>query len=115
MPRRCIRAGESALNQEMSIEAPSSEIGLEQGQLDIAIREILAVHGRLHVEVGSLGDRDSLFSAGMNSFANINVMLALEERFGIEFPDSMLRRSTFESVSSIGAAVRELGGQVPLG
>ena len=35
-------------------------------------------------------------------------MLALEGKLGIEFPDRMLRRSVFESISSINAAVAEL-------
>jgi acyl carrier protein len=35
-------------------------------------------------------------------------MLALEEVFQIEFPESMLRKSTFGSVSSIEAALHEL-------
>jgi acyl carrier protein len=35
-------------------------------------------------------------------------MIALEDAFGIEFPDSMLRRSTFSSVEAIRAAVEQL-------
>jgi acyl carrier protein len=36
-------------------------------------------------------------------------MLALEDHFDIEFPDHMLNPSVFESISSIEAAVSELG------
>jgi acyl carrier protein len=35
-------------------------------------------------------------------------MLALEDRFEIEFPESMLRKSTFQSIGSIQEAVAEL-------
>jgi acyl carrier protein len=35
-------------------------------------------------------------------------MLALEGEFNIEFPDHMLKRSVFESISAISAAVGEL-------
>jgi acyl carrier protein len=35
-------------------------------------------------------------------------MLALEDAFDVEFPDSMLKRSVFESVAAIEAAVTEL-------
>jgi acyl carrier protein len=35
-------------------------------------------------------------------------MLALEGNFDVEFPDRMLRRSVFSSVSSIREAVEEL-------
>ena len=35
-------------------------------------------------------------------------MLALEDAFDVEFPDRMLKRSVFESIASISAAVAEL-------
>jgi acyl carrier protein len=44
----------------------------------------------------------------MTSHASVNVMLALEDAFDVEFPDSMLKRSVFESMESIAAAVSEL-------
>ena len=44
----------------------------------------------------------------MSSHASVNVMLALEDAFDIEFPDSMLKRSVFESVAGIDAAIQEL-------
>ena len=44
----------------------------------------------------------------MTSHASVNVMLALEDAFDIEFPDRMLKRSVFESIASIQAALSEL-------
>ena len=44
----------------------------------------------------------------MSSYASVNVMLALEEAFEIEFPDSMLDRSVFESIAAIAAALGRL-------
>lgn len=38
-------------------------------------------------------------------------MLALENEFGIEFPDHMLKRSAFESVTAIRGAVESLQAQ----
>jgi acyl carrier protein len=38
----------------------------------------------------------------------VTVRLALEDSFDLEFPDSMLKRSVFESVGAIEAAVGEL-------
>ena len=72
------------------------------------IRRILRDNGRLSVDVDSLGDDADLYQAGMTSHASVNVMLALEDAFDIEFPDSMLKRSVFESVDAIAAAVGEL-------
>ena len=72
------------------------------------IRAILAEHGWLPVDIGTLDDGGDLYAAGLTSMASVNLMLALEERFDIEFPERMLRRKTFESVSAIHAAISEL-------
>ena len=72
------------------------------------IRRIISDHGRLPVEVDSLSDEDDLYQAGMTSHASVNVMLALEDHFDLEFPDHMLKRSVFESIASIREAVTEL-------
>ncbi len=72
------------------------------------IREVVKRFGKLGVDIGDVDDADDLFRAGMSSFANVNVMLALEATFGFEFPESMLRRSTFESVAAIRTAVLDL-------
>ncbi len=72
------------------------------------IRRVLRDHARLPVDIESLDDQADLFRAGMSSHASVNVMLALEDAFDIEFPDSMLKRSMFESVAGIDAAIQEL-------
>jgi acyl carrier protein len=72
------------------------------------IRRVLRDHARLPVDIDSLDDQADLFRAGMSSHASVNVMLALEDAFDIEFPDSMLKRSVFESVAGIDAAIQEL-------
>jgi acyl carrier protein len=77
----------------------------------IEIRRVLHDHGRLPVDVDTLSDDADLFAAGMSSHASVNLMLALEDAFDLEFPDSMLTRSVFESVSAIAAAIDELAAQ----
>ena len=72
------------------------------------IRAILREHGRLAVEVASLGDRTNLYDAGLTSHASVNLMLALEERFDIEFPERMLRRGAFASISAIRSGLEEV-------
>jgi acyl carrier protein len=72
------------------------------------IREILRQHGRLSKDVDTLPDDGDLYEAGMTSHASVNVMLALEGQFDIEFPDRMLKRSVFQSIASISAAIEEL-------
>ncbi len=72
------------------------------------IRAVLAAHGRLGTDPARLREGDDLYAAGMNSLASVNVMLALEGEFDIEFPDHMLNRSVFSSVAAIEAAVRKI-------
>jgi acyl carrier protein len=76
--------------------------------MDDTIRSILAEYGQLPVEVEKLRDEDDLYQAGMSSHASVNVMLALEDEFEVEFPETMLRKSTFESVAAIRVALGEL-------
>jgi acyl carrier protein len=75
------------------------------------IRRVLDDHGRLPLEAARIGDHDDLFELGLSSHASVNVMLALEDAFGIEFPEAMLRKSTFESVAAIRGALRELASE----
>jgi acyl carrier protein len=74
------------------------------------IRGILKDHGRLGADASALAADANLYEAGMTSHASVNVMLALEGEFDIEFPDHMLRRNVFDSMSSIRGAVKELTG-----
>ena len=74
------------------------------------IRNILKEHGRLSRDVGALAPEADLYQAGMTSHASVNVMLALEGEFDVEFPDRMLRRGVFQSIRSITAALEELQG-----
>jgi acyl carrier protein len=73
------------------------------------IRKVVSEHGRLPVDVETLPDDASLYAAGMTSHASVNLMLALEDEFDVEFPDEMLTRSAFESIASIESALATLG------
>jgi len=72
------------------------------------IRQIIEQHGRLPIEAGELAMDADLYEAGMTSHASVNVMLALEDHFDVEFPDRMLTPSVFGSIASIEAAIAEL-------
>ena len=72
------------------------------------IREIISSHGRLPIDVDTLAPDADLYQAGLSSHASVNVMLALEDHFDIEFPDHMLTSSAFESIAAIEAAVSTL-------
>ncbi len=76
--------------------------------LEAMVRATVAEHARLPVGIETLTSYDDLFQAGMTSHASVNVMLALEAQFDIEFPEAMLRKSTFESIEAICTAIGEL-------
>jgi acyl carrier protein len=72
------------------------------------VRDILAAHIGGQVDVQSLQEDQDLYSAGLTSLSTVGLMLALEDRFDVEFPDSMLGRATFRSIASIVEAIGKL-------
>jgi acyl carrier protein len=78
--------------------------------MDQRIRTVLAEHAELGVDPATLADDADLYQAGMTSHASVNLMLGLESEFDVEFPDRMLKRSVFESIAAIRAALTELLG-----
>jgi acyl carrier protein len=81
--------------------------------MDDAIRKILGEHGRIPVGLETFSRDADLYEAGMTSHASVSVMLALEDRFDVEFPQEMLKPSVFGSIAAISAALSELGAQAP--
>jgi acyl carrier protein len=77
------------------------------------LRQILSEHGNLPLDVNLLSDEADLYQAGLTSHACVKVMLALEEAFDIEFPDELLSRATFESVTSMSEVLTDLWMQPP--
>jgi len=72
------------------------------------IREILSEHGRLSISMEQISNDGDLYKAGLTSLATVGLMLALEDHFNIEFPDSLLSRKTFSSIEEILDAVTQL-------
>jgi len=73
-----------------------------------AVRSILTEHSKLAVDLSSLDRGSDLYEAGLTSLTTVNVMLAIEDHFDIEFEDNMLSRETFQSIDSLVGAVEEL-------
>lgn len=72
------------------------------------IRKVLAAQARLSTDALVLGPNVDLYAAGMTSHASVNVMLALEDEFDVEFPERLLRKQTFDSIFHIREALTEL-------
>ena len=76
--------------------------------MDDVIRELIGEHGRLPVPIGDVSDMQDLYTSGLTSFAAVQLMLALEDRFEVEFPESMLNRRSFASIAAIRGCLVEL-------
>jgi acyl carrier protein len=72
------------------------------------IRHIIKDHARLAIDFGTVTDDTDLYEAGMTSHASVNVMLALEDAFDLEFPDRLLKRNVFESIAAIQTAIQDI-------
>ncbi len=76
--------------------------------MSLVVRSILQRHGRLAEPVERLDDRADLHQAGLDSMAMVNVMLAIEQALDIEFPESLMTRRAFASISAIDGLIRQL-------
>lgn len=77
------------------------------------IRPLVAEHARLLVDVNQLSDDSDLYEAGLTSLSTVNLMLALEDHFNVEFHDRMLGRKTFGSIRTLAEAIEQLAGPAP--
>ncbi|WP_454738139.1 acyl carrier protein [Cupriavidus necator] len=75
------------------------------------IRGILAKVAGLDVPVDSLADDADLYEAGLTSVASVHLMLALENAFDFEIPDTVLNRELFRSINSLAAAAEQLSAK----
>jgi acyl carrier protein len=72
------------------------------------IRKLIADHAKLGTDIGELGDDGDLYDAGLTSLATVNLMLAIEDEYDVEFEDEVLTRETFQSVTSLASVVTTL-------
>lgn len=105
--------------REVSAPQPKGRAPTRRGtlvaELEATIRGVLGAHGHLAVAASQLREDDDLYQRGLSSHASVNLMLALEDAFDVEFPDSLLRRDTFRSIRTIEAALESLGVGVGTG
>jgi acyl carrier protein len=78
---------------------------LETLSMNTTIRELLVKFGKLPVAVDQVADDADLYAAGLTSFASVQLMLGIEDAFDIEFPDNLLNRKSFASISAIAKTV----------
>ena len=72
------------------------------------IRELLGSIESLSSAAPGLGEDEQLFDKGLDSFGSVQLMLALEDRYDIEFPDHLLNRRSFSTIRIICETVSML-------
>ena len=69
------------------------------------IRQLVKDHAGIALKLEEIRDSTDLYRAGMTSYGSVVLMIALENEFGMEFPDGLLSRDVFESIDSIASAI----------
>ena len=77
------------------------------------IRELLAQVLPSRFQSDALAATDDLYGAGLSSLATVDLMLAIEDRFDVEFTNEWLNRRTFASIAALSNAVRHLQEDAP--
>ena len=81
---------------------------IHEVQIRNRIRSVVKNHAGLKTPVDEIEDSTDLYRAGMSSHASVLLMIALENEFGLEFPDGMLSRDVFENIEAIANAVESV-------
>ena len=72
-------------------------------QTEVELRALLAEAG-----VDAPSPDADLPGAGLTSLKTVDLMLAIEDRFGVEFPERLLNRRTFSTLANLTEAVNGL-------
>ncbi len=78
--------------------------------VEAEIRRILAEHTRLGDQAAGIDRTANLFEAGLDSVAAVGVMLAIEEAFNLEFPQTGLVRATFSTIRALADVIQKTRG-----
>lgn len=61
------------------------------------------------MDTARLDPQADLYDRGLTSHGTVQLMLQLEDAFGVEFPDELLKRETFTSLQSIAGVLQSIG------
>lgn len=70
------------------------------------LRSVLRRHLRFLEPGAPLADDAALGALGLDSMAAVNLLVDLEEAFGVQIPDDLLSAETFETVRSLESTFR---------
>lgn len=85
----------------------------EDMAVDMAeIRSIVIGEAQLPIDAQQISDTMDLDAAGITSLGRMNVILALEDRYQITFPDEMMTRKNFSSITAVSKTVNAVLSKV---
>lgn len=81
---------------------------MPEDRVEDRIKQVIVRTLALEIEPEEIDERDPLFDGGLglNSMATIEIIVGLEEAFGIQVADEDLRVELFDSVQSMADYVR---------
>ena len=62
-----------------------------------------------------IGNDDDLRASGLSSLSLVNLMLSVEEEFGLKIPERDMTPTNFRSIARIAGLVHVLSGQAAVG
>ena len=70
------------------------------------IAEIVGQHASFNLDATTLPADADLFDLGLSSYGAVQVMMALEEKYDVVFPDELMKKEHFSTIRKLTAAVR---------
>jgi acyl carrier protein len=72
------------------------------------LKACMLEHLKLVQSVDKIHDDAELTGLGLDSMAATNLMIDIEDEFGITFPDDLLTPETFRTVTTLNSAIQQL-------
>lgn len=79
--------------------------------LQARLLPLIDAHASIDRPAASLDASDDLATFGMSSHDSIQLMMALEAEFSIEFPNALLTKASFQSIAAILQTLERAGVQ----
>ncbi|CAN3991236.1 NADH dehydrogenase (ubiquinone) 1 alpha/beta subcomplex 1 [Methylocystis bryophila] len=73
-----------------------------------AIRRLIDQETKLSSPATEIAPQADLYAMGLDSFAAVRLLLAIEREFNVEIPRDLLKRETVRSIDAIVETVRAL-------
>lgn len=77
-------------------------------EITARLNTVLRRHLRFVDELEAIPPDSELIDLGLDSLSAINLLLELEEEFGVAFPDELLSPETFRTAANLNATLQQL-------